>query len=62
LFEASNPLPAQCQHQQRSGIKMAQDNIRQRLKLAYEENATTKINKAGDRYTVSFYIPLESRP
>lgn len=61
-FEISNPLPAQRAYQQRSGNKMAQDNIRQRLKLAYGDNSTMDINKTEDRYTVSFSIPLEVRP
>lgn len=58
-FTISNPLPAERAYQQRSGNKMAQDNIRQRLKLAYGENSTMEINKTKDRYTVSFSIPLE---
>jgi len=61
-FTVSNPLPAERAYQQRSGNRMAQDNIRQRLKLAYGENTTMDINKTGDRYTVSFSIPLEIQP
>jgi two-component system sensor histidine kinase AlgZ len=61
-FTISNPLPAQRAYQQRSGNKMAQDNIRQRLKLAYGDTGTMNIEKTDDRYTVSFSIPLEVRP
>ena len=56
-----NPLPAGRAYQQRSGNRMAQDNIRQRLKLAYGDSTTMDINKIDDRYTVSFSIPLEIR-
>lgn len=61
-FTISNPLPAQRAYQQRSGNKMAQDNIRQRLKLAYGDTGTMNINKTHDRYTVGLSIPLEIRP
>lgn len=62
VFAITNPLPAHRAYQQRSGNKMAQDNIRQRLKLAYGDNSTMDINKTKDRYTVSFSIPLEVQP
>jgi two-component system sensor histidine kinase AlgZ len=61
-FAINNPLPAQRPYQQRSGNKMAQDNIRQRLKLAYGDTGSMNIEKTEDRYTVSFSIPLEVRP
>lgn len=56
-FEISNPVPQARGHQRRPGNQIAQDNIQQRLKLAYGERATMKINQAKDRYTVSFVIP-----
>jgi two-component system sensor histidine kinase AlgZ len=61
-FAISNPLPAQRAYQHRSGNKMAQDNIRQRLRLAYGDTGSMNIEKTQDRYTVSFSIPLEVRP
>jgi len=39
---------------------MAQDNIRQRLKLAYGEKSAIELNKTDDRYTVGFSILLEA--
>ena len=59
-FTTSNSLPAQRAYQQRSGNKMAQDNIRQRLKLAYGEKSAIELNKTDDRYTVGFSILLEA--
>jgi len=38
---------------------MAQDNIRQRLKLVYGNNGRFTINDTKDRYTVSLLIPLD---
>jgi two-component system, LytTR family, sensor histidine kinase AlgZ len=61
-FAISNPLAAQRAYQHRSGNKMAQDNIRQRLRLAYGDTGSMNIEKTQDRYTVSFSIPLEVRP
>jgi two-component system, LytTR family, sensor histidine kinase AlgZ len=60
-FQISNPLPAKRAYQQRSGNKMVQDNIRQRLKLAYGDN--TAMNKKDQRSLYGQHsIPLEVQP
>ncbi len=43
----------------RKGNQMAQDNIKQRLKLAYGNNGKFIINDTKDLYTVSLLIPLD---
>ena len=45
---------------QHKGNRMAQENIRQRLRLAYQERAAFIIEEESDRYTVTVKIPLES--
>jgi len=42
----------------RKGNQMAQDNIKQRLKLVYGSNGRFTINDSKDKYTVSLLIPL----
>jgi two-component system, LytTR family, sensor histidine kinase AlgZ len=61
-FTTSNALVEQRPYQQRSGNKMAQDNIRQRLKLAYGNKSTMDIIKTDKLYTISFSIPLGVQP
>lgn len=38
---------------------MAQDNIRQRMKLVYGDKGAFSINDTKDNYTVSLIIPLD---
>jgi two-component system sensor histidine kinase AlgZ len=45
----------------RSGNKMAQDNIRQRLQLAYGDQSKMKIKESDENYSVSFHIPIEAK-
>ena len=59
-FTIANPIPV-TRDPKRPGNKMAQENIRQRLQLAYGERSTMKINESGDVYTVSFNIPIEAK-
>ncbi|HHJ34701.1 MAG TPA: sensor histidine kinase [Gammaproteobacteria bacterium] len=55
----SNPLSSEDQSSRfRKGNQMAQDNIRQRLKLAYGSAGKFTINDTKDNYTVSLLIPL----
>jgi two-component system sensor histidine kinase AlgZ len=42
----------------RTGNQMAQNNIKQRLKLVYGNNGRFTINDSKDKYTVSLSIPL----
>ncbi|HDP88867.1 MAG TPA: sensor histidine kinase [Thioalkalivibrio sp.] len=53
----SNPLGQETRRSQ--GNHMAQDNIRQRLALAYGEQSELHIEQSEDTYTVCFTIPGE---
>jgi two-component system sensor histidine kinase AlgZ len=54
-----NPLTSEDQSSRfRKGNQMAQDNIRQRLKLVYGSAGKFIINDTKDSYTVSLLIPL----
>ncbi len=55
----TNPKPLE-RDPLRSGNKMAQDNIRQRLQLAYGDQSKMKIKESDDDYSVSFHIPIEA--
>lgn len=59
-FSISNPVGDINIDQKRPGNKMAQDNIRQRLQLAYGDFSTMDIRHAQGFYTVSFNIPIEA--
>ena len=56
-----NPLLSdkQASTYNKKGNQMAQDNIRQRLKLVYGNNGEFIINDTKDNYTVSLLIPLD---
>lgn len=58
-FTVSNPLPPPTVHRH-SGNRVAQDNIRQRLALAYGADSHFRIDNNNDTYTVSFLIPRET--
>jgi two-component system sensor histidine kinase AlgZ len=56
----SNPLIAENKNSvSKKGNQMAQDNIRQRLKLVYGNKGEFTINDTKDNYTVSLLIPLD---
>ena len=56
----SNPLMPENQASiKKKGNQMAQDNIRQRLKLVYGNQGEFTINDTKDHYTVSLLIPLD---
>ncbi|MEN8129370.1 MAG: histidine kinase [Pseudomonadota bacterium] len=59
LFTISNPLPQTLPTYRRKGNKMAQENIRQRLKLAYGDKSKIEIRKSYGKYIVTFTIPIE---
>ncbi len=61
LINVSNPTPPPSIYRRRTGNRMAQDNIRQRLKLAYGGDAKMNIQQNADVYTVSVIIP-ENKP
>ncbi len=59
-LSVSNPIMSENQSSAfRKGNQMAQDNIRQRLKLVYGNRGEFKINDTKDSYTVSLLIPLD---
>jgi two-component system sensor histidine kinase AlgZ len=53
----TNPLSTVTNQERHKGNRMAQDNIRQRLLLAYGEQGRLRIQARDDEYTVSFKIP-----
>ena len=57
-LEVSNPSSAVTGSTHSSGNKMAQDNIRQRLRLAYGNDARFNINATKQDYTVTLDIPV----
>jgi two-component system sensor histidine kinase AlgZ len=59
VFNISNPIPQTFSPYRRSGNKMAQENIHQRLKLAYGDSASMDIRKNDSQYLVNITIPLE---
>ena len=61
MLSVSNPLQGdkQSSNFSKKGNQMAQDNIRQRLKLVYGNKGAFSINDTKDHYTVSLSIPLD---
>ena len=60
-FSIKNPLPGKQNKTHRSsGNHMAQDNIQQRLKLAYGDDAKMRLEKNDSTYVVTFNIPVEN--
>ncbi len=56
----SNPIMSEKQSSAfRKGNQMAQDNIKQRLKLVYGKKGDFSINDTKDNYIVSLLIPLD---
>ena len=60
IVRITNPIPHE-RDPKRSGNKMAQDNIRQRLQLAYGGQAQMDIYESGADYTTSFNIPFDAK-
>lgn len=57
--EVANPLSKASGQQKHKGNRMAQDNIRQRLQLAYGDEGKLNIKTTDDLYVVSFRIPRD---
>jgi two-component system sensor histidine kinase AlgZ len=57
-LEVSNPAPGATGSKRTSGNQMAQDNIKQRLRLAYGKDARFYINATKLDYTVTLEIPV----
>jgi two-component system sensor histidine kinase AlgZ len=56
-IEVSNPVPAE-RRPARSGHRIALDNIRQRLELAYPGRSAMEVDDSGDTYRVRLRFPL----
>ena len=60
ILSVSNPLmPENSRSALKKGNQMAQENIRQRLKLVYGKTGEFSINDTKEQYTVSLTIPLD---
>jgi two-component system sensor histidine kinase AlgZ len=57
VLEVTNPKPAGTPSTPRRGHRMALDNIRQRLELAFPGRATVAVDDAESRYTVRLRFP-----
>lgn len=55
----TNPLPPSDANPHQKGNHIAQENMKNRLKLAYGERANLQIIKTDQQYRVSFSIPKE---
>jgi len=60
FFTISNPKPI-VRGARRTGNQMAQDNIRQRLQLAYGDQSKIKFTETDTGYSVSFNVPREAK-
>jgi len=56
-IEVSNPVPPE-RRPARSGHRIALDNIRQRLELAYPGRSAVEVDDGGDTYRVRLRFPL----
>lgn len=56
----TNPIPPEGTSSHSKGNHIAQENLKNRLRLAYGDRAKLKINKSEHQYRVSFSIPKET--
>jgi two-component system sensor histidine kinase AlgZ len=59
-FWVANPRPPSQAGRHEHGNRMAQDNIRQRLKLAFGAAGAIDIRQTAEAYQVSFAVPCEA--
>jgi len=59
VVSVSNPIPPENTNAHQKGNHIAQENLKNRLKLAYGDRANLKIHKSSHQYRVSFTIPKE---
>jgi two-component system sensor histidine kinase AlgZ len=57
VLEVTNPTPARMQSPSRRGNRMALENIRQRMELAFPGRAAVEVDDAEGRYTVRLRFP-----
>ena len=58
-ISVSNPLPPQGDYSRHEGNRMAMDNIRQRLHIAYDGRGTVNVNHDKNAYHVEIRFPHE---
>lgn len=58
-ISVSNPTPPEGTTSHSKGNHIAQENLKNRLKLAYGDRAKLSITKSGHQYRVAFRIPKE---
>jgi two-component system sensor histidine kinase AlgZ len=56
----TNPVPPAGTNSHQKGNHIAQENLKNRLRLAYGDRANLKISKSEHQYRVSFSIPKET--
>ncbi|WP_020396133.1 sensor histidine kinase [Thiolinea disciformis] len=59
IVSVTNPLPPENANAHQKGNHIAQENMKNRLKLAYGDRANLQIQKTPQQYRVSFSIPKE---
>lgn len=59
VVSVSNPIPPTGTNSHQKGNHIAQENLKNRLKIAYGDKANLKITKAAEQYRVSFTLPKE---
>ncbi|MCK5726063.1 MAG: histidine kinase [Thiotrichaceae bacterium] len=59
-ISVSNPIPPDGTSTHSKGNHIAQENLKNRLKIAYGDKAKLSITKSGHQYRVAFRIPKES--
>ena len=55
----TNPVPPEGTNAHQKGNHIAQENLKNRLRLAYGDRANLKIKRSQHQYRVSFSIPKE---
>lgn len=56
----TNPVPPEGTNSHQKGNHIAQENLKNRLRIAYGDRANLKISKSEHQYRVSFSIPKET--
>jgi len=56
----TNPVPPEGTNSHQKGNHIAQENLKNRLRIAYGDRANLKISKSDHQYRVSFSIPKET--
>ncbi len=60
-LELTNPVPLGTNRSERAGNRLALDNIRERLELAWPGRSAVSVDDAGQRYRVTLTFPFQER-